>query len=304
MVQIALLALLGQACSSGPERKELDTAQRGRIRIAADESFRGIVNGTIVTYEGLYKDASFDTAFVSEGEAFQMLLNDSARVIVANRRLNAEEKAHFAKRKITPDEVLFAYDAVAVIVNRANADSLFSLLQLKSILSGQMTQWPATRETIVPVFDKANSSNLNFLQARLGVAKAAEMVTAAGSNPAVVEYVRTHPNAIGFIGLGWISDTDNANSVGFERSIRVAGISKTDPAVKDSAFQPYQAYLAQKQYPLMRDVYLVSGEYHNGLGTGFINLAASDKGQRIVLKSGLLPATMPVRIVNLNKKAL
>ncbi len=69
----------------------------------------------------------------------------------------------------------------------------------------------------------------------------------------------------------------------------------------DSAFyQPYQAFIAQKQYPLLRDVIMISREARAGLASGFMAFIASDKGQRIVLTSGLVPATMPIRIVEVN----
>ena len=69
----------------------------------------------------------------------------------------------------------------------------------------------------------------------------------------------------------------------------------------DSGFyQPYQAYIAQKSYPLVRDIMMISREARSGLASGFMAFVASDKGQRIVLKSGLVPATMPIRIVEIN----
>ena len=83
-----------------------------------------------------------------------------------------------------------------------------------------------------------------------------------------------------------------ANS--FLKTVHVAGISR------DSAFyQPYQAYIAQKLYPLTRNVIIISREARSGLGSGFLTYVASDKGQRVVLKAGLVPATMPVRIVEI-----
>ena len=69
-------------------------------------------------------------------------------------------------------------------------------------------------------------------------------------------------------------------------------------------YQPYQAYLAGNEYPLLRDVVMISREARSGLATGFMAFVASDKGQRIVLKSGLVPATMPIRIVEVNNEPL
>ncbi len=58
--------------------------------------------------------------------------------------------------------------------------------------------------------------------------------------------------------------------------------------------------MAQGKYPLIRDVVMIGREARSGLASGFMAFVASDKGQRIVLKSGLVPATMPIRIIEVN----
>jgi phosphate transport system substrate-binding protein len=89
----------------------------------------------------------------------------------------------------------------------------------------------------------------------------------------------------------------------FRREIRVAAIADTSaPQSIDDYYLPYQAYIASGKYPYCRNIYAVSREARMGLGNGFIAFAASDPGQRIVLKAGLLPAIAPVRIVNFGKR--
>ena len=68
----------------------------------------------------------------------------------------------------------------------------------------------------------------------------------------------------------------------------------------DYFYQPYQAYLATKQYSLIRSVYTISREPRAGLATGFASFIMSDKGQKIFLKAGLMPANAPVRIIQTN----
>jgi phosphate transport system substrate-binding protein len=46
----------------------------------------------------------------------------------------------------------------------------------------------------------------------------------------------------------------------------------------------------------------VNCEIGTRLGTGFSSFVASDKGQRIILKSGLLPAVMPVRFIEVSNE--
>jgi len=57
-------------------------------------------------------------------------------------------------------------------------------------------------------------------------------------------------------------------------------------------------YIALGDYPFYRTVYAIINDPRQGLSSGFANFLTSDRGQRIILKSGLVPATQPVRIVN------
>jgi len=41
-------------------------------------------------------------------------------------------------------------------------------------------------------------------------------------------------------------------------------------------------------------------EAYNGLGSGFATFVGSDKGQRIILKDGLVPANSPIRLIEVN----
>jgi phosphate transport system substrate-binding protein len=61
--------------------------------------------------------------------------------------------------------------------------------------------------------------------------------------------------------------------------------------------QPYQAYLALKTYPLRRELFVINREARTGIASGFASFVAGTKGQLIILKSGLLPATGQTRIV-------
>jgi len=85
----------------------------------------------------------------------------------------------------------------------------------------------------------------------------------------------------------------------FINKINVVAVSQQ--FVNDgSYYRPQQGFIYDKSYPFVREVYLISRETFAGLGTGFISFACGEQGQRIVLKSGLVPATMPIRLVQIN----
>ena len=303
MLAAAVLALA--ACGNSGNTPT-DTPTSGKISIAVDESFQPIIETQINTFEGIYKYADIMANYKPEGQVVKDLLNDSTRIAVLSRELTPEEKDVFKKKNLTPRNTKIAIDAVAIIVNKNNPDSLLTLDQLHSIFNGNVKTWGELNKgnklkDISIVFDNNNSSTARYVKDSLSTnGKLPANTFASDSHKALVEYVTKNENAMGVIGVNWISDLDDTTAIGFQKRIKVVGISKNPaPATSEDYYQPYQAYIAQGNYPLIRYLYIVSTEGRTGLGTGFAAYVAGDKGQRIMLKSGLVPATMPVRVVGL-----
>ena len=59
--------------------------------------------------------------------------------------------------------------------------------------------------------------------------------------------------------------------------------------------KPSQTSISTEEYPFRRTIYVMNYQPNLGLGIGFSSFLTGDRGQRIVLKSGLLPAKMPGR---------
>jgi phosphate transport system substrate-binding protein len=115
----------------------------------------------------------------------------------------------------------------------------------------------------------------------------------------VIEYVGQTPNALGVIGVNWISEEYDSLSREFLSEVQVMRISREEVPTRRNSFQPYQYYLYTGQYPLMRNIYINLNDPRSGLPTGLTSFITGSRGQRIILKAGLLPATMPVNIVNI-----
>lgn len=308
LTTICVCAILA-ACDNRNSGVKLDTPTSGSIKIAVDESFKPIFEAQIEAFQNAYKKAHITAQYVSEQEAINLLLIDSVRLAVTTRPLSPEEEEQLRAKKIKPKPALkVAIDGVTIILNKNNPDTTFTMDQLKAIFSGQIPTWDKLNggkmnKPIVIVFDKASSSNVAYIKRKFELNDSLEShVYAAGGNLEVIDYVQKNVNALGVIGVNWISDPDDPEHKTFRKVVRIAGIATHTPEEEDEEYyQPYQAYLAQNQYPLSREVYIVTNEARAGLGTGFSAWVASDKGQRIFLKAGLLPATMPIRIVSINK---
>ena len=305
LVFIAFLSLLscGGSSSKGPS----DTPTQGKIHIAADEAFAPLIAAEINAFQGLYPKAKIIPHYVSETKAYELLMADSVRLVISSRDFLPEERTFFKEKTIKPTSMKVATDAIGLVLNQQHTDSTLKMSELKEILMGVTAgRWRSL------VLDKAGSSNEITLLKKLGI-KANDIrlkIIYAGGDREVINYVNAHPESIGCMGVNWISDSDDPLQMRFKSGILVAALMPDsvenllakEPELHDEDyFQPLQAYLAQGFYPLTRDVWVCSREARSGLGTGFIAWLSSDKGQRVVLKAGLLPATMPIRVVKIKK---
>ena len=304
LIGIVLLAALS-ACRSKSKEGPTDTYSSGVIAIAADESFEPIVQEEIDVFESLYPLAGIVPRYTTEVEAINLLLKDSVRLAIATRTLTEEEMNSFHSRKFYPREIKLATDALALIVNRANPDSLLSIRDFRRILTGEAKSWKQVNprsglKEIQVVFDNKNSSTVRFAMDSVcgGRPLATENVSALNTNQQVIDFVAENPEAIGVIGVNWLGNRSDTTNLSFKEEIRVMAVSAEDVATPDNSYKPYQAYLYYGNYPLARPIYAILNDPRNGLPWGFTSFMTSDKGQRIILKSGLVPATQPVRIVH------
>lgn len=299
-------ALSLQACNNSPSR-ETDTPVSGKINIAVDESYQPFISQEVEVFNSIYTEANISAKYVDENTAIRNLLNDSVRLAILNRKLTEDESKVLEQHGMIPRVTKIAIDAVALIVNPENPDSTLTTVILRKIVRGENKVWnqvsnKSLPDSIVIVFDNTNSSNARYIKENiLGEAAFPSNVFAVKTNREVIDYVAAHKRALGIIGVNWISDSGDSTVNGFLSKVRVVSLPPADSTMEDSEFyKPYQAYIALKKYPLLRDVYIVSREMKSGLGTGFASFVAGDSGQRIVRRAGLLPATIPLRLIQVN----
>ena len=309
LVRIVLpVILLTILMGCGSDKPPLDNPSRGTITVAADESFLPLVTQLTSAYSGIYPNVRFTIVFKPEQEAINMMLRDSARIVFTTRKLTPNERLSLDEQKVRGATEKIATDGVALIINRANTDSLITMNELRAIFSGQAKQWSQLKggnqqSPITLVFDNNNSSNLNFVLDTLKIRDVRNLrIFTTKSNREVINFVRKNPSALGFIGVNWISDSDEPLSVELASDLRVMGVSNKDnPTGRNDYFQPFQEDLGMQRYPLRRPVYILSRETHPGLGGGLINYIARDAGSLIVRKLGLWPAVQYNREINLRK---
>jgi len=301
---LATFALFVVSCHNPMGVQPLEeTPTRGKIRISVDESFQLLYDTQLYTFESLYVDAKIAASYKPEVDVLADFMNDSVRTIVLTRDLTQKEKEYLLGQKFVARTTRIAHDALALIVNQENPDTLLLDSQLAAILQGKITSWnqinpKSPDKGINVVFDNNKSGNVRYFREKFSLTgNFPANCFAVNNNEEVIKYVKKNPSALGIISVNWISDIQDSISEKFLKDIRVVEVG-TNPL---NYCKPFQGYIAEGSYPFCRDVYMLSRETFSGLGSGFISFVAGDQGQRIVLKSGLVPATMPIRLIEVKK---
>lgn len=283
-----LLLMFFISCEGSDKKADdRDTPIKGAIRISVDESFKPVIEEQLLVHHSSFPNTTIQVSYKSEAACFRDLQSDSTRMIIVAKGLNEKEEEIFKDNiSFKPQYGILAYDAVAVIVNRQSKDSVFTIAQLKDILSG--------KNNITAVMDGKNAtSTVRYLQdSVLRGTKLGKNVVAAEGSEKVIETVINNPDVIGFVGLSWVADSYDPKQIANLKKIRTALIECVKCEEKDLYAKPSQASLAYGEYPLARPLYYILKENAAGLGTGFMNFMSLERGQLIFRRSFLVPAKM------------
>lgn len=304
-IYIGLLSVL-ISCTGGSTNKITETPTSGDIKIIVDESFQPLLDTEVRTFTGLYHYAKIKPVYKPEVDVISDFMNDSVKVIATSRKLTDDQIKYLRDTLIVARTTTFAYDAIALITNKENQDSLLKYETVSDIFHGKVTKWNEVRpnsglEDISVIFDNTKSGNIRYFREKFGISeKLPSNFFAVNTNKEVVDYVSKNKNALGIVSVNWISDKDDSLSMSFIKKVNVVAISSPYLA-GDYYYRPQQGFIYDKSYPFIREIYLISRETFAGLGSGFVQWACAEKGQKIVLMSGLLPATMPIRLVQIKQ---
>ncbi|WP_026728446.1 PstS family phosphate ABC transporter substrate-binding protein [Flavobacterium denitrificans] len=283
-------------CNQKSKNESEETILKGSLDVTVDETVKPIVDDQVAVFEGTYYDAKINVKPKSEVELINDLLNKKAKVVVTARNLTQEELKRFEKSKINPRVTPFAIDAIALISNKSNNDTLIALKSVLDFMQGK-------KETGIKglVFDNPNSSTVRYMK---DLAKVKDIpatgVFSFKTNDEVIKFVSENEGMIGVVGVNWLSQP-SANMADFIEKVNILGVKGLN---SNQYYYPSQNDLAEEKYPLARDLFIINCQGYTGLGMGFSSFMAGEIGQRIILKSSLMPVKVPGRKLNIRTQIL
>jgi len=293
---VAFVFLFAMCNQKSKNESDKETILKGSIVITVDETVKPIVDDQVAVFEGTYYDAKITVKPKSEAEVINDLLNQKTEVVVTTRNLTKEELQRFEKSKIKPRVTPFATDAIALISNKNNNDTLIALKSVLDLMQGK----PDGKIKGL-VFDNPNSSTVRYMKELAKVKDIpATGVFSFKTNDEVIKFVSENEGMIGVVGVNWLSQP----SPNMIKTIEKTHILSVKGLNDDKYYDPSQTDIALKKYPLARDLYIINCQGYSGLGMGFGSFIAGDIGQRIVLKSGLMPVRTPGRKLKIRNEII
>ncbi len=300
---IALVAVVFFASCNEEDKinHATDTPKSGTINISVDESFKPVMEEQIAMYEASFPGTKINAHYKTEADCMKDFFKDSTnRLVIVTRGLTInEEKYMIDSIGFNPGWQEVARDAVAVIVNIKSNDTIFSLESLQQRLTGKIKK----EKTIV--FDGLNrTSTVRFIQDSILKGKQFDtaVVKAVKSSDEVIDYIATHENAIGFVGINRIGNPEDAKQLALLKKVKI-GLVQCDLCDEKPYILPTQQSILNRRYPLVRGLHYIIKENFTGLGSGFVAFLKYERGQLIFRRAYLGPTmNFNVRNVNLNQK--
>ena len=217
------------------------------------------------------------------GVGIASLINKTCDVASASREMKPKEVEIANQHGVYPREFVVAYDGVAVIVNKSNPVDKLTLDDLHKIFTGEATNWRqfGGKDLHIVTLSREVSSgtHMYFKEEVIQLGKKdsedefSEETLLLTSSQAIVEEVAGNEEAIGYLGMGYLSDRTKALQIG-------KGNGFYPPTVEN---------VLKKTYPLSRGLYAYTDGEPGGIVKLFLDFTLSPAGQKQFIETGFVP---------------
>jgi len=217
------------------------------------------------------------------GVGIASLINQACDVACASREMKPKEVEIAREHGVNPKEFVVAYDGVAVIVNKGNPVDRLTLTDLHRIFTGQAASWKEFGGKDLPIVtlsrEVSSGTHMYFKEEVVQLGKKdnkdefSSQTLLLTSSQAIVDEVAGNEAAIGYLGMGYLSDRTKALRIGKDKEFY-------PPDMKD---------VLRKTYPLSRPLFLYTDGEPQGVIKRFVDFTLSPTGQKQFMETGFVP---------------
>lgn len=289
---LILVVLVAAACSSQSDLEDGSIPEPGEyLNNVGSDTMVNLALAWAERFQQTNPQSNLSVSGGGSGTGIASLINKTTDIANASRRIKPEEIENAQANGIEPTEFIVARDAIAVIVNPNNPVSKLTLQQLSDIYSGKYNNWKelgGEDRPIVRLSRETNSgTHVYFLEEvlRLGDSEDKTLFSTdtllLPSSEVIGAEIRNNPNAIGYDGLGYVTDDMKVIAVSAGSDEKTSFIYPSAETVNDST------------YPIARDLYMYTAGPPIGFVQTYIEWIFSLEAQEIVSQLGFVPIIVP-----------
>jgi len=285
---IFLIIIISFAGCSGCGSLTANTSEQ--IKIIENKGSDTIVNLALAwaeEYQAVNSSVGLSVTGGGSGTGIAALINGTVDIATASRKIKPVERETALENGSDPVEFVIARDAIVIIVHLDNPVDHLTLQQISDIYSGAIDNWKEVGGEDRPIVRLSRETNsgthVYFLDEviRLGEddnkTLFSQNTLLLPSSEGIGAEIRQNPNAIGYDGLGYVTD-----------EMKVIGVASSadDPFIFPSA-----GTVNSGQYPIARDLYMYTNGEPEGVIKEYLDWILSTDAQKIVTELGFVPIT-------------
>ncbi len=250
------------------------------VRVRGSDSEVNLVQALAESYMNKDNAVSIGVTGGGSGAGIAGLINKKTDLANSSREFTKEESYYAAKRGVKPYPIIFALDAIAIVVHKDNPLNTISMQDISSIYSGKTTEWKKLKgvEGRIITYGRQSSSG-TYLYFRENIVKDEYITNMIGMSGTaqIVEAVKSDRNGIGYVSSGYLSP----------EILKQVKVLKVKENAQAQDYNPIDKQNIEKSlYPIIRPLLQYTNNAPSGKLLQFIHYELSDAGVEIIEKNG------------------
>ncbi len=266
MKRLVLAALLALGLAAPVQASE-------EVVINGSTTVLPVIQKTAEAYMAKNPNVALAISGGGSGNGIKALIDNLCNIAMASRDISSKEVKLAESKGITPKRYVVAIDALIPVVHPENSMKNLTVAQLADIYMGKVKNWKELggqdARIVVVSRDTSSGTYETWQEKILGKKRVAPSALLQASNGAVVQAVAKNPNAIGYIGYGYVND-----------SIKVLSVDGLNATAENAL---------SGKWPIARELYLFTNGEATGATKGFIDYVLGAEGQKLVKEVGFIP---------------
>jgi phosphate transport system substrate-binding protein len=287
---LVLLSLLLGGCSTDDvESTGGEAVEQTYIENKGSDTIVNLALAWAERYQDLHSEIRISVTGGGSGTGIASLINNTVDIANASRQIKSEEIESAQENGVEPVEYVIARDAIAVIINPENPVQELTIEQVSAIYSGEINNWSVLGGDDRPIVRLSRETNsgthVYFLENVLRMGNSDSEVLFSmdtlllPSSEGIIQEVSQNPNAIGYDGLGYVTD-----------DVKVVAIAAGTGA--DYVY-PSVETVNTGMYPIARELYMYTNGEPEGELKDYMDWLYTEEAQQIVTDLGFVPITGP-----------